>query len=356
MFQNSNGYSGTTPVLGSTTVVSAVSCNGGSDGAIDLNVTGGTPAYLYAWSNSSTDQDLTGLSAGTYTVTISDENGCTRITSATVPQPTALNLSATVQNMSCFGGNNGSINLSVAGGTPTYSYVWSGGQSVQDINNLAVGTYTVTVFDANGCSASYTAVVSQPPVIEMSATTEPIIACTGGNNGSIDLTVFGGTPGYSYNWAHIPGASNPQDPTGLSAGTYTVTVTDAAGCTAVQAFTVDQLSDVMATVSVTAVTCNGGNDGAIDLTVNGGLPPYTFNWAHLPGTDDPEDVQNLTAGKLRLYNHRCQFLHGGCFGYGYPTDHHRIYPGDGGVLQCGQRWLDRSDGDRGRRALFVSVE
>ncbi|MCB0533806.1 MAG: T9SS type A sorting domain-containing protein [Saprospiraceae bacterium] len=287
---------GQPPVLGSTTVVSAVSCNGGSDGAIDLNVTGGTPAYLYAWSNSSTDQDLTGLSAGTYTVTISDENGCTRITSATVPQPTALNLSATVQNVSCFGGNNGSINLSVAGGTPTYSYVWSGGQSVQDINNLAVGTYTVTVFDANGCSASYTAVVSQPTVIEMSATTEPIIACTGGNNGSIDLTVFGGTPGYTYNWAHIPGASNPQDPTGLSAGTYTVTVTDAAGCTAVQAITVDQLSDVVATVSVTAVTCNGGNDGAIDLTVNGGLPPYTFNWAHLPGTDDPEDVQNLTAG------------------------------------------------------------
>jgi len=285
------------PALNPTATVNNVSCFGGSNGAINLSVSGGTPGYTYLWSNGQTTEDISGLSVGTYTVTITDANNCTATLARIVSQPTALNLSAIVTNVSCFGGSNGAINLSVTGGTPNYTYLWSNGANTQDLSGLIAGTYTVTVTDANGCTDTYTTTITQPTVLELSATTVPVVACTGGNNGSIDLTVTGGTPPYTYAWSN---GQTTQDISGLTAGTYIVTVTDANGCTKVLSVVVNQVSNLLASIVSTNVTCNGGSNGSLDLTVTGGAAPYLIDWANIPGPNNPEDQFNLPAGNYSV--------------------------------------------------------
>ncbi|MCB9332824.1 MAG: SprB repeat-containing protein [Lewinellaceae bacterium] len=131
-------------------------------GSINLTVSGGTPTYSYAWTGGATGQNPANLSAGTYTVTVTDANGCTATTSATVTEPPGLSLSASANPTDCNGAATGSINLTVSGGTPTYSYAWTGGATGQNPGNLSAGTYTVTVTDANGCTATTSATVIEP--------------------------------------------------------------------------------------------------------------------------------------------------------------------------------------------------
>ncbi len=206
----------------STTQVN-VSCNGGSNGSIDLTVTGGVSPYTYAWSNNATTQDITGLVAGTYTVTVTDANSCTKTLSATITQPEALALSNTQVNVLCNGNSTGSIDLTVSGGTSPYTYAWSNSATTQDVSNLAAGTYTVTVTDANACTKTLSATITQPSALSLSKTQVDVL-CNGNSTGSIDLTVSGGTSPYTYAWSN---SATTQDISGLVAGTYTVTVTDA---------------------------------------------------------------------------------------------------------------------------------
>ncbi|HXH19993.1 MAG TPA: SprB repeat-containing protein, partial [Chitinophagales bacterium] len=266
-----------------------VSCNGGSNGSIDLTVAGGTAPYTYAWSNGAATQDISGLSAGTYTVTITDNKGCIITSSATITQPAALGTSLTQVNVSCNGGSNGSIDLTVVGGTSPYAYAWSTGSTAQDLSGLSAGTYTVTVTDAQGCTITNDATITQPATLTAS-TTKTDVSCNGGNNGSIDLTVTGGTTPHSYSWSN---GFTTQDLSGLSAGTYTVTVTDAQGCTITTGTTITQPAVLAASTTQVNVSCNGGNNGSIDLTVTGGTTPYSYNWSNGATT---QDISGLTAG------------------------------------------------------------
>ncbi len=282
----------TEPVIVLTIITTPVSCRTGADGAVDLIVEGGTPGYTYQWSNGATTQDLTGLTAGTYFVTVRDANGCSKTRTANVTQPTALNLSVTPSQVSCNGGANGAVNLTVSGGTPDYTYLWSNGSTTQDLSTLQAGTYTVTVTDANGCTATTSVTVNQPPVISLSAVpTGP--ACFGGSNAGISLTVNGGTPGYTYLWSN---GSTQKNPNNLAAGTYTVTVTDSKGCTATTSATIINSPEIILSTDVTNILCAGGSTGAINLSVSGGVSPFTYNWAHIAGVSNPEDVSNLSAG------------------------------------------------------------
>lgn len=220
----------------------------GQTGGINLTVNGGTPAYSYNWGGGVTTQNRSGLTAGTYTVTVTDANGCTATASATVTGPlSGMTLNSTMTNVSCNGGTNGSIDITVSGGTSPYSYNWGGGITTEDRTSLTAGVYNVTVTDANGCTATLNKTITQPSALTLSvAATNP--TCPPASNppvntdGAIDLSVSGGTAPYSYSWSNLPGAPDPQDQTGLAAGTYTVTVTDANGCTATISATLTALN------------------------------------------------------------------------------------------------------------------
>ncbi len=271
------------------TVVMNAGCAGATNGGISLMVNGGTPDYTYLWSDGSTDENLSNVPAGTYTVTITDIAGCTLTLTRTVQQITTLTLTAEASAASCFGSADGSAMAMADGGAPGYNYVWSTGEMAQAISDLMAGTYTVTVTDDAGCSQTATATVGQPTMLNGQAAWHRS-DCTN-TTGDVTLAAGGGTPGYSYNWS--TGAAT-QNLTGVPPAVYTVTVTDAAGCTAVLTNTVVQIPPLQATADVSAVTCFGGSDGALNLSVSGGDGPnYTYLWSDGATT---QDLQGLMAG------------------------------------------------------------
>lgn len=274
--------------LSLSTAITPALCFGGSTGFIDLTATGGTGTRAYLWSNGSTTQDLSNLSAGTYCVTVTDANGCTASTCATVPQSQPILTSTGVSNVACFGGSTGAINLNASGGTGTFTFNWShlpGNNDPEDLSSLSAGTYTVTITDANGCTRTNSTTVTQPTAIALSTSPIPV-KCHGGSDGAIDLSVSGGTGTYTYRWND---AHTTQDRSKLSAGTYTVTVTDASKCTATASVVVGEPAQVLIAPTVTDVAC-GGNIGAITF---GTLPGYTFVWSNGSPT---LDLSNLPVG------------------------------------------------------------
>jgi hypothetical protein len=280
-------------VLAASATNTNVSCNGGSNGSIDVTVTGGTTAYTYLWNGGVNTQDRTGLAAGTYSVTITDANGCTTTVSKTITQPTTLTASATNTNVNCNGGSNGTIDLTPAGGTTPYTYLWNGGVTTQDRTGLAAGTYSVTVTDANGCTTTTSKTITQPATLTASATNTNV-NCNGGANGTIDLTVAGGTTAYSYSWSN---GATTQDLSGLSAGTYSVTVTDANGCSTTASRTITQPTVLTATTASTNALCSGCNNGTAGVTPAGGTTPYTYLWSNGATT---QNVTGLVAGNYSV--------------------------------------------------------
>ena len=274
-------------------IATDVNCFGGSDGSVDLTVSGGTAPFSYLWTDGETTQDIIGKSEGMYTVTITDASGCTNSATATVDQPSlALSASSTQVNVSCNGGANASIDLTVVGGTTTYTFLWSNGATTENLSGLSAGTYSVIVTDANSCTTSATATITEPDLLTASGVENPAV-CFGQSNGSIELTVAGGTLDYTYEWSDM---SILEDPTGLAAGTYYVTVTDDEGCTAQANVTVTEPTDIVLNGAITNVICNGASTGAIDVSVLGGAGGNIFDWNDIVGTDDGEDRTDLTAG------------------------------------------------------------
>ena len=282
--------------ISATEVIVIPTCNGLSNASIDLTVSGGSPGYTYLWSNGATTQDIAGLLAGAYSVTITDDNNCTYTNSYVVTQPNVLVASIDGQtNVACNGGSTGAIDLGVSGGTTAYTYVWSNGSTTQDISGLAIGTYTVTVTDANGCTATASATITQNDALTVTATGTTNVSCNGLSDGALNITVSGGVPTYNFAWSN---GATTEDVTGLSAGSYSVTVTDAAGCTGTSTFTISEPAVLTATAAAdNVVTCFGGSDGSITLTVNGGTTAYSYLWSNGATT---QNIGGLTAGTYNV--------------------------------------------------------
>jgi hypothetical protein len=279
-----------TTLLSSVAIDSNVSCNGLSNGGLTASANGGTSPYTFAWSNSATTASITGLTAGTYSVTVSDANGCTSTANGTITEPTALAVaSATNTNVTCNGGADGSATVTATGGTSPYTYAWSNTGTTASITGLTAGTYTATVTDANGCTTTTTATVTEPTALTATSSNTNV-SCNGGADGSATVSATGGTSPYTYAWSN---AGTTASITGLTAGTYTATVTDANGCTTTTTATVTEPIALSATASNTNVSCNGGADGSATVTATGGTSPYTYAWSNAGTT---ASITGLTAG------------------------------------------------------------
>jgi len=224
------GYTICGPYSHSTSGTNA-SCFGSSDGSIDLTVSGGLAPYTFAWSNSETTEDISGLTAGAYYVTITDQDFCEEIDTHTITQPTDIIGTAMVssdyngEDISCNGAADGAIDLTVVGGIGPYTFVWSNSETTEDISGLVAGTYYVTITDALGCLDTTNTIVTEPVVL--TATSENTnITCNGDDDGTIDLTFSGGTSPYSFSWSN---SETTEDISGLAPGSYVVTVTPGKG-------------------------------------------------------------------------------------------------------------------------------
>ena len=261
---------------------------GQNTGSISSNVTGNGP-YTYAWNNTASTANLSNLGAGTYSVTVTSAQGCSGQASATLTMSAALSLSSSVQQITCAGANNGSISLTVTGGSGNKTYTWSNGASSASINNLAAGTYSVNVADAAGCTASQSFTITSPSAIAITGSANAVI-CFGDNNGSIQVNATGGTGNKTFTWNNgmIGTAIN-----GLVAGSYSVTVTDEAGCTASQSFTVGSPSAIAISGVVDHVNCFGENNGSITVSASGGSGAKSFTWSNGNST---ATIANAAAG------------------------------------------------------------
>lgn len=289
------------PIILSSTTTN-LSCSLANNGSINLSAIGGVSPLSYVWSNGSTTQDISNLSSGYYNVTVTDAVGQTESSTFYISEPSPIIITYTVNSTSQAGFSDGSIFTTVSGGTAPYSFSWQGpngySASTQDIQNLIAGAYIFYVIDANGCSEMFSIVVGEGQLIplQVNAVTSDI-DCFGNNNGSIDLTVSDGATPYSFIWNN---GAITDDLSNLAAGTYTVTVTDAAGQSYTSSYTIIEPSEITATYTVTNVTTSVGNDGAIDLIASGGVAPYLYYWSTSP-IQTTEDISNLIAGTYTVW-------------------------------------------------------
>ena len=291
-----------------------------NDGAIDLNVSGGTGQISYTWNNGSTNEDLVNLSAGTYIVVISDSNGCILTDTAVIDNYVSLlsiSLSSPLyngENLNCYADNSGSISSTTTGGVGQLVYTWSNGQTATSISNLSAGTYSLNIIDGLGCSATESIILSEPD--ELTSTyTKTDVSCFNANDGSAIVNFFGGTtasvPGdtnYILGWQGLTNVLfNPiaqfetsvVAPNGIPAGIYPYSVTDLNGCTIYDTITIiepDSLFITYATSNFSGfeIDCAGENSGEINIQVNGGTAPFNH---YLNGiTQNSYNITNLVAG------------------------------------------------------------
>ncbi|MFH1320321.1 MAG: GEVED domain-containing protein [Bacteroidota bacterium] len=270
-----------------------VSCFNGDDGYAAVQYTGGTDYFSYSWQKANpyygwsyTADSAYSLKADSYFVTISAKNACTSSDTVVISQPDAyISIPYSTTPITCFGDNDGAIDIAVSGGTPPYTYSWSTGDTVPDINNLTSGYYYLEVRDFNNCSKTTYSNVSQPSPVSASYDITTV-KCKSGNEGAINMTMIIGVPPYSYNWST---GDNSEDIDTLISGTYYITVTDSTNCIMQDSAFVYEPDSLTTIMSQQTTSCNGYCNGVATVTGSGGTMPYTYQW------DDPSSQTNASA-------------------------------------------------------------
>ena len=263
-----------------------VACFGGSNGSASAAVAGGTEGYSYLWSNGQTTSFINGLPAGNYSIAVADTNGCVDTSSVVITEPsTLLSASANQTNVLCNGGSNGSADVLVSGGVPSYSYLWNSGQTSTSVSGLVAGNYSVEITDSNGCTSVIPFFITQPSVITAIISSTPATNCN--NNGTANAAVSGGTSPFNYSWSN---GQSTGTITGLFPGIYAVTITDSNSC----------IYNGVSAVLVTgpgAVPANAGQDAdyclgdSTQLNASGGS---IYSWFPFAGLSDP-NISNPVA-------------------------------------------------------------
>lgn len=281
------------PVLLVVLTPEDIVCGGEEVGNIRTSVTGGTAPYTYLWSDDSTGEDLENVRGGTYTVTVTDDNGCFSTASATIEESATLAIQMNATPTSCFGLADGSASVTASGGTGTYTYLWSNDATTSSISSLTSGVYRVTVTDINNCEAIGEIEVTQPAEIIVTLTPSDV-ACAGETTGGITSAVSGGVEPYSYLWSDGPTAEDREN---IPAGTYFLMVTDQNGCSSTASATINEPAALTIQLNATPATCFGTTDGSVSVIANGGTGSYTYLWSNDATTPS---VGSLGAGTYRV--------------------------------------------------------
>jgi gliding motility-associated-like protein len=270
-------------ILLDSVAVQAVRCNGESNGALTIFVSGGNGDFTYQWNDplQQTGNQATMLSAQSYTVTITDESGCTLIETAAVPQPNPLSVSFEPQDVNCNGGNDGLALAMPSGGTTPYIYSWENGQSTAEASSLSAGEYELTLTDANGCTLESSVQIGEPTEPISLVLTQTEQGCFGTSGNQVQAQASGGVGGFSYNW---PDGQTNALGIGLDTIAYTVTATDANGCTATATIEPEDLEEITFLIIANPPSCNGFEDGRLGINqIAGGngqmFEDYTINWS-----------------------------------------------------------------------------
>lgn len=276
-----------------------VLCFGQATGAIDVTVTGGVVnglgTYTYAWTGPNgymaSSEDLTAITAGVYNLTATDVNGCNIALSVTIIQQPEIIIIPTTTPITCYGANDASITLTINGGHAPYTVQWDNLATGIFQDNLAAGTYTITVTDESNCVKIINVVIPEAPVFKV----EPVvtqISCHGANDGSIILNLTGGIAPVNLVWSDGSTAGTQRN--NLPPGTYTATLTDGKPCQIVRTFVIIEPAALTISANLThALECNNAMTGAINTVVAGGTPPYTYAWSNGAGT---ENLSGITSG------------------------------------------------------------
>jgi gliding motility-associated-like protein len=262
-----------------TPSIDAVSCAGLNDGSIQIPVSGGTAGYTYAWSNGDEDNLAGNLSAGSYSVTVTDANDCQTEATFEVTEPSPLQTEAVIEDVTCSGFSDGSAEVIATGGTAPYTFNWTElGTTGAVQSGLVPGSYEIVVTDANGCT-----ILQQ---LEIEASTQVLIdaevnnvSCAGESDGEVSISVQGGTPNYNYAWNDANNQTSATA-TGLSSGTYEVVITDANNCTVVYEVVIDEPQPLTVNITNSSnVLCFGQSNGSALAVASGGTAPYSFDWS-----------------------------------------------------------------------------
>lgn len=287
--------------LNIVTSTTNASC-GLANGSASASVSGGTGVYSYTWSPAGGNLALTsGISVGNYTVTVQDANNCFASQTATVIQPNSMTVTLNSSSITCNGGSNGTAIANVVGSVGPYTYTWNptpgGGQNTSNASGLSAQIYTLTVTDNLGCNTHTSISILEPTGLSAVISTTAV-NCFGNSTGVVSVSTSGGNAGYTYTWA--PSGGNGSIASGLVAGNYTVTITDANNCNITTSASVTQpANSLSATINATNVLCFGGNSGSASLNTNGGTATYNYTWA--PTGGNLSIASNLSAGTYTAF-------------------------------------------------------
>lgn len=247
-------------------------CNYSSDGRIICVPSGGNGGYNFLWNTGSTAASIKQLPAGVYSLRLTDAKNCIADTSISLSAPDALIINPELAAPACFGDANGSVSVSLTGGTGSYKYWWNTGSTSEHINGLRKGTYSILARDANNCEVSGNYSLQEPEALSVVADIiEP--TCKGYSNGSISAEALGGNGSYTYRWES--GLVTP-DIAQLTKGEYSLTVTDSKNCQLFKVFPVGEPAPVRIQANITAPTCHDSDNGIVELNASGGSGGYSY--------------------------------------------------------------------------------
>lgn len=272
-----------------------LNCYGDSTGTASVYINGGREPYQYLWNTGDTTSSITNLTTGEYIVNVTDSLGSVFIDTVQITQPQAISPIIVGTDIDCNGAANGHAIATVTGGTGGYTYIWNNNATTSSISNLNAGTYSLNVTDSLNCTATTSVTINEPAALVATLSASTDVSCHGDSSGTATISTIGGTGTYTYIWTNGSTQANPNN---LVAGSHTVTVTDANGCTDNISITINQPTTLAPSiVQIQNVDCFGNTTGQITTNTTGGTGSYTYAWDN---NTSNSNLTNVGAGTYTL--------------------------------------------------------